>query len=235
MAAKPPTFPRRWRIRLRACAAAAVVWAAAGPIGAREVWKMSPAEFAQSPAGRARLDLATFDPVRLGAAIFHETNRVRRELNLPSFHHLDRLDRAADIQATTNALNHDASHHNAIPRVALPNDRVQHVGLRPRIVAENAALVPLLDLDLSHGYVEKQEDGTRVILDGQTLREAPPHTYASFAAALVRSWMASPPHRANIVNPQLTFLGCSGRPTKVLGGFDMVACIQEFYTPLTRD
>jgi hypothetical protein len=235
MVAAQPHSPLRRPAALRACAVAAVLLAALGPVGAREVWKMSPAEFAQSPAGRARLDLATFDPVRLGAAIFHETNRVRRELNLPSFHHLDRLDRAADIQATNNALNQDASHHNAIPRVALPNDRVQHVGLRPRIVAENAALVPLLDLDLSHGYVEKKEGGTRVILDGQTLQEVPPHTYASFAAALVRSWMASAPHRANIVNPELTFLGCSGRPSKALGGFDMVACIQEFYTPQTRD
>lgn len=229
---RPPA--RRWT-RLPGWVAVVLALAPAGFAAPRDMWRLTPAAFARSAPAQARLELSTFDPVRLSAAIFQETNRVREELKLRPFGHLAPLDRAADIQATANALNQDASHHSAIPSVASPDDRVRHVGLSPRIVAENAALVPLLDIDLAHGYVEKMEGEVRVILDGQTLREAPPHTYASFAAALVRSWMASPAHRANIVNPELTHVGCSGRPTKVLGGFDMVACVQEFYTPQRRE
>lgn len=200
----------------------------------RDGWPVSPDEFARTPDAQTVVEAGSFDAGRLGIAIFHETNRVRQQLGLAPFEHLDALDRAADFQATTNALNQDASHHSAITSVATPFDRVQHVGLRPRIVAENAALVPLLALEPSHGFVERVTKEGSVLLDGATLREVRAHTYASLAASVVQQWVASPHHFTNIANPQLRYLGCSGRTTRVLSGLVMVACIQEFYTPLDR-
>ncbi len=182
----------------------------------------------------AMLDADTFDPRRLGLAIFQETNRVRRELGLRPFRALDALDRAADLQASADALGQNASHQNVISTLATPYDRVRHVGLRPGSVAENAALMPLLDIDVSHGLVERRTDHAVALLDGQTLREVHPHTYASFAAAVLHQWMESPGHRANIVSPEFRYVGCSGRPTKMLNGLIMIATIQEFYVPASR-
>lgn len=196
--------------------------------------KLSPTQFAARPEMKVMLDSDHLDLARLAAAIFHETNRVRRELGLPRFRQLVALDTAADLQANSNALAQSASHYNLAPILATPFDRVLHVGLNPQQVGENAAFFPLLDIDPSHGIQESQKENKRVSLDAETGRELQPHTYASFAAALVKAWMNSPEHRANLVNPKYRYVGCSGRPAKTLHRIEMVACVQVFYTPRTE-
>lgn len=189
---------------------------------------------ANSPAMAEVISLDSFDAARLSDAIFRETNQVRRQLGLRPFTRLNQLDRAADIQASSNALGGAAIHGNLIHEWATPFDRVVNVGLRPNIVSENAAMLPLLDFDVSKGYYERKTPEGTVIVAAQTGRVAHAHTYASFAQAIVRAWMNSPEHRANIVNPRLRVLGCSARPTKTVTGFDMIAGIQVFYTPSDR-
>jgi uncharacterized protein YkwD len=177
------------------------------------------------------LDAADYDLQRLARAIFHATNDVRRELGLKPFKPLPALDQAADLQASANALSASASHLNVIAAWATPADRVHHVGLTPSHVSENAAALPLLNLDPNHGYAERETNGRREIFAPQTGRRVEPHTYATFSRALVQAWMNSPGHRANIVNTDYQFLGCSARPTKSVTGLQMIACIQVFFTP----
>jgi uncharacterized protein YkwD len=59
-----------------------------------------------------------------------------------------------------------------------------------------------------------------------------PHTYASFAARVVDDWMNSPPHRANLVNPELTSLGCAARTClSWRGRQEQIYAVQVFFTP----
>jgi uncharacterized protein YkwD len=190
-----------------------------------------PADFDTVTEMAAPLDLDQLDLARLATAIFNETNEVRRQLGLRRFGRLKRLDEAADLQATTDALNQTPGHTNMVTAWATPFDRVKQVGLTPLIVSENAAILPFVDFDFTHGYTERIIAGRKVIFSGETGLVVPPHTYASFARAIVRAWMNSPHHRANIVNPSFRYLGCSARPSKSITGLDMIAGIQDFYTP----
>jgi uncharacterized protein YkwD len=49
---------------------------------------------------------------------------------------------------------------------------------------------------------------------------------------MVNDWMNSPAHRANIVNPELTSLGCAARTTlSWKGRQEQIYVVQVFFTP----
>jgi len=75
-------------------------------------------------------------------------------------------------------------------------------------------------------------DGQRHFLNPETHAELQRATYRGFAREVVRSWMESPGHRANIVNPSLAYLGCSVQPSVSLIGVDQLFCVQVFFTPV---
>src|SRR6218665_2009791 len=81
-------------------------------VQANDYYTLSPEEFAALPAAQARIDPADFDRPRMNAAIFHETNRVRRQLGLPAFTHLAKLDDAADLKASVGVLESEVKHTN---------------------------------------------------------------------------------------------------------------------------
>jgi uncharacterized protein YkwD len=178
------------------------------------------------------IDPLQFDAARLSLAIFHATNLVRDEFHLPLFRPSIRLNEAADLQAASCALGKTTGHHHILPSLDLPNDRVAHVGLAARAVAENAATLPLWDVDLSHGLAEEMKGDRKVIIDSTNDRELIPYTYAGYARAVVQAWMASPGHRANIVHPSYQYLGCAARPASTITGVDTITAIQVFFIPL---
>lgn len=196
-------------------------------------WQQMPAEkFRELPGVKARIDFADYNLTLMAAAIFHESNRVRRQMGLRAFRHLSKLDAAADSQASMGALLVEVSHHNPLPSLAWVRERVQAVGLKPLIVAENIALTPTLDAGARKGGIGlRSEEDKRAFFDTQTGREFPQLTYAGFAAAVVRQWMDSPGHRANLVNPELHYLGCSARWRKDYSGLDQLYSVQVFFTP----
>ena len=159
-------------------------------------------EFARLPEVQAGIDCAKFDQPLLVAAIFQETNRVRRQLGLVPFTHLPKLDEAADLKATIGVLQGELSHENPLPLTATPTDRVRAVGLSYRQVAENIARLGVLDLPVGNTQLGvRKREGRDEYYQLETKRTVEPRTYAGFAAAVVQAWMNSPPHRANILNP----------------------------------
>lgn len=197
-------------------------------------WSQLPAdEFAGRPELAATIDPAAFDSALLAAAIFQETNRVRRRLGLPAFTHLTKLDEAADLKAVMGVMQSELTHDNPLPATATPADRVRYVGLDFRQVAENIARLGLLNVPPGVTQVGvRQRDGREESYLLDTGRAVPPHTYASFAARVVADWMASPPHRTNIVNPALVSLGCAARRNvSWKGRQEQVYAVQVFFTP----
>ncbi|MBI2517980.1 MAG: CAP domain-containing protein [Opitutae bacterium] len=204
---------------------------AAGWLPARDLMAMRETEFAGQPGLNAQLEAAHLDRGLLAAAIFHETNRVRSQFNLPPLKFLAKLNDAADLQAEIGGAVRPPSHTNPFMLVATPLDRVKYAGLNPRYVAENIALTAMLKVSSGHGVGLLSKDGQASFVDVATLEPLKPHNYTSYAAFVVQAWMDSPGHRANILNPEVSYLGCSVRPTRGDHGLDMVFCVQVFYTP----
>jgi uncharacterized protein YkwD len=201
---------------------------------AKDLMALSAREFAGQPGLTARLNPADLDRALLAAAIFHETNRVRDRFNLRPFKFLAKLNDAADVQASVGGAIRPPSHTNPFLLIATPIDRVKYAGLDPLYVAENIALISLLDVRPGHGVGLVRHDGEAVFIDLASGERLNPHTYAGFAAAVVQAWMDSPGHRANILSPKVRYLGCSVQATRGDHGMDMIFSVQVFYTPHRR-
>ncbi len=206
--------------------------ACAGSARGTDWQRMPESEFAKLPAVNAPIDFARFDPALMAAAIFHETNRIRRQLGLQPFKHLAKLDEAADLQAGMGAMLAEVSHRNPIRALANLGDRMSYVGLDYESAEENIALASALEGDPPAEWVGVRGAGaTREFFDMKTGRLFGLKTYAAFATAVLRQWMDSPDHRANIISEKVRYLGCSARWRKDLNGVDLLYAVQVFFSP----
>lgn len=194
---------------------------------------LPPEEFALRPEVAERVVFEEFNQALMSAAIFHETNRVRRQLGLTPFAHEPKLDRAADLKAAIGVVQTELTHDNPLPLTATPADRVRATGLRYRQVAENIARLGLFDLPPGVTQVGvRQRAGRPEFYRLDTKQAVQLRSYADFATAVVTSWMNSPGHRAHIVNPELTALGCAARPCRSpVVNHEQVYAVQVFLTP----
>jgi uncharacterized protein YkwD len=188
-------------------------------------------DFWRQPALDQPIKHTAFDPQLMARAIFHETNRVREKLGLRRFGSLPKLDEAADLEAAVGRVYQPPSHTNPFPMIGTPMERVKFAGLKPGQVAENIALLPIHDIGLNFGVGVTVREGRRQFVHPETREELKASTYRKFAATVVQGWMESPPHRANLVNPALHYLGCSVQPTTSLLGVEQLFCVQVFFTP----
>ncbi len=186
-------------------------------------------DFGRQPALDERIEVARFDRALMAQAIFHETNQVRIKLGLPVFRRLPKLDEAADLEAAVGKFYQPPSHTNPFPMIGTPVERVRYVGLKIEQVAENIALLSIYETNAGVGLVVRE--GKKHFVHPETHAELPRATYRWFAREVVRNWMESPGHRANIVNPALACLGCSVQPSVSLSGVDQLFCVQVFFTP----
>jgi uncharacterized protein YkwD len=194
---------------------------------------LPPAEFTARPELGTRIDFDRFDPSLMSTAIFHETNRVRQQLGLRPFSHLPKLDAAADLKAAVGVVQDELVHENPLPMTATPAERVRAVGLHFRQVAENISRLGVFDLPSGVTQVGVRQRGGRTdYFHPETRQPVGLRTYGAFAQAVVQSWMNSPGHRANIVNPALVSLGCAVRtcysPTS---RHEQLYAVQVFFTP----
>lgn len=192
-----------------------------------------PEEFARLPEVQARVVFEDFNRALMSAAIFHETNRVRQRLGLPSFLHEPKLDTAADLKAAIGVLQSELTHENPLPNTATPADRVRSVGLRYRQVSENIARLGLFDVPPGISQVGVRQRGGRPEFYRLDTKQAVQlRTYSDFAEAVVASWMNSPGHRAHIVSRELISLGCAARPCRSqVVNHEQVYAVQVFFTP----
>lgn len=186
-------------------------------------------DFERQPALDERIEVARFDRALMAQAIFHETNRVRINLGRPVFRRLPQLDEAADLEAAVGKVYQPPKHTNPFPMIGTPLERVQYVGLHIGLVAENIALLSIYESNAGVGMVVRE--GKKQFVDPETQAELQRATYRGFAHEVVRNWMESPGHRANIVNPALAYLGCSVQPSVSFSGADQLFCVQVFFTP----
>jgi uncharacterized protein YkwD len=136
-----------------------------------------------------------FTRQQFATALLAETNRVRRAHHLAALEPMPELNQAADDQAWYTALNFHVQHTSDMRDQSTPTERVHRHGVQPLSCFENAASLPAQDS-------EKLLSGPEIV------------------SALVAAWLASPGHRANLLNPEVTHFGGAVRivytPSKVL-------------------
>lgn len=170
--------------------------------------KYTPETFAAYPPAAETIDFLKVDYPLLNAAIFYETNRVRALNGLPPLNHCPALEVAAEMHAHDMVIGDFFSHDNPDdPDRRTPALRLAQVGITSGRRTENIADTFGIRYQ-SGGLVVPPRTGQPYFLDYTTRRPIPPHTYLSFAAAVVDEWLHSPGHRENILDGRVKYLGC---------------------------
>jgi uncharacterized protein YkwD len=167
----------------------------------------SPAAFKNYGPANRPLHFKDINYPLLGAAIFFEVNRVRASHGRSFCRHSGVLERVATAYSREMAGRNFFGHINIYDTGRrTPSKRMAALGVTHGIRAENIAVA----------FGIRYKDGSPVIppageerefRDFRTGKVIPLHTYNSFAAAVVEGWMQSGPHRANILDERVRFLG----------------------------
>ena len=137
------------------------------------------ANYTNYPAFSQSIKETDYDTDLLEAAIFYETNRQRAVYGLPLLEYDHNLRVCAHNHSYDMVKQDFFSHTSPVPGKERMGDRLAQVGYENRASAENIAY-----RSISATYVETAK---------QLVEE---------------QWMRSEGHRANILNPQYTHLGC---------------------------
>jgi uncharacterized protein YkwD len=146
----------------------------------------------------------------LNAAIFWFTNIERKKFNLKQFQFHSKLRQTAILHSEQMKSYNFFDHENAFDaRYKTLTDRINSVkdsGFQGLMSwGENIADYPVIKANQSF-TVENRNGVTHFFsTDG---KENFSYSYYDFAKIVVEGWMNSPGHRANILNPDFTYLGC---------------------------
>lgn len=191
--------------------------------------------FARLAAARRVIDPDAVDYDLLDAAVFHETNRRRREKGLSALKHDAKARTAAQTQSRDMAKGGFVGHENPDPRKKTLGDRAKLAGLRPRVLAENVASTFGRRYTSGKAFYSREENGRKIYSATPDGPPIPMHTYLSFAEALLDSWMKSPGHRKNILHREVEYLGCACALPRNPNAMETFYCTQVFFTPLERE
>ena len=125
------------------------------------------------------IDADSIDYNLLNAAIFYRTNEERLAFRKKEFMHSPKLEKAA-FEHSKDMVNYNFfSHSSPVAGKKSMSDRIKAVGVQYSSIGENIC------------YLSKQNP-----------------TYWELADELLITWMDSPGHKSNIINPAFKFMGC---------------------------
>lgn len=159
---------------------------------------------------------ALYDPIDfrqvnaplLQAAIFFATNEERIQAKLPPFRFDPLIESVASGHAQDMVKYGFYSHTSKIRIKRTVQDRFHLEGLNPQFYGENICSTYGLQYESGRKVNPPSRAGEFFYASTSQKQKIPPHTYLSFARAVVKLWMNSPGHRQNILNPSFTRLGC---------------------------
>ncbi|MCS5489412.1 CAP domain-containing protein [Algoriphagus limi] len=176
---------------------------------AEDYEKMDWRGFLRLEAIYQELDPKEIDYPLLHAAIFYITNEQREIHGLPQLAYSLKIELLAADHARDMARYNFFSHQSKIRNKRKLRDRFQIQGLNPNLIAENISSTAGLDYEYGRQVSPPQTPGEFTYANKK--EAIPSHTYISYAKEVVRLWMESPGHRANILNPSFKRLGCGSQ------------------------
>lgn len=180
--------------------------------GLPEGYLLSDDVFFAQPCSQQLLVADNPDTLLLDIALFQATNEARRAAQLPPFQYDRGLYQAARRHATSMIQHNYVSHddiYDLSERTLL--NRVQKQTQRFSRVAENIGQYQTVDTPDQYGVRFNPRNQCYDYLDVQSHRQYSLHSYASYARYAVVQWLHSAHHRANLLNPLFTHVGCAAR------------------------
>ena len=153
-----------------------------------------------------QIDFSKINYPLLHASIFYETNQKRKKAGITPLMFHQSLEAAAFGHAQDMKTYEFFSHTSVVSKKESVGDRALLAGFNWSWVGENIAKsfgidyqagTPVYSPNQNGGYFSYEYQGDPIL----------PHTYLSFAKAIVKQWMDSPGHRANILNVNYGYLG----------------------------
>jgi uncharacterized protein YkwD len=208
-------------------------WLVTAAASGTNFFQLTPKQFSEAKEAKQEIRLEAVNSELLTAAVLHETNRRRAEKGLPALKYHPKAQQPAEIQSQIMKRRGSISHENPEnPRFATLPKRIQSVGVNPGFAAENVATAFGLQYQSGRAFYKREEAGKMVfsyLPNGAAIR---PHTYESFARALVDAWMNSPGHRDNILHKEPLYLGVSCVAGMGESGMPVFYCTQVFLAPM---
>ena len=154
------------------------------------------------------IDLYNPDYGLLNAAVFYVTNEQREKKHKPVFKFSSALRDAAFSHSQQMVERKFYNHRNSKRKeFRYPHNRIKYYGGNFEYTAENIADTRVLAIRTGAEFrTTKADKGFHYV--GNNEEEINPFTYLAFAENVVKGWMNSPPHRANILSKNVTHLGC---------------------------
>lgn len=183
-----------------------------GLTGPTADYLLSDEAFFAQPRPQQTLPLDHPDTLLLDAALFQATNEARRIASLPPLRYDPHLYQAARRHAGSMIAYQFVSHENAYDlseRTLL--HRVEKQTNRFNRVAENIGQYQTVDTPDWYGVRFNARSQRYDYIDVQTQQRCNLHSYASYARYAVVQWLHSAHHRANLLNPLFTHVGCAAR------------------------
>ena len=180
-------------------------------LGSKDYYALNAQGFYREKVVNELINIDDFNSELLSAAVFHSTNKIRRELGLPLFIHNSKLQDAAVIHSVQMKVHDFLAHDNPFNAIYKTlRDRVDSINMEGTFTSlgENLASSPHVNAG-DRKYVVKSflDKNEYYALDG--MKKLPLFNYSGLADSLLNGWMGSEGHRLNIINQQFQFLGCA--------------------------
>lgn len=167
--------------------------------------------FAQ-PVSQQTIVLDNPDTLLLDVALFQATNEARRAAGLSTLQYDQSLFQAARNHAASMIQYDYVSHEDLYQLSELTLlKRIQNQTNRFGRIAENIGQYQTIDTPEWYGVRFNRRSQRYEYLDSESKQPYRPYTYASYARYAVLQWLNSPHHRANLLNPLFTHVGCAVR------------------------
>lgn len=179
-----------------------------------EYYQISAENFSRLPQVNNAINPKNPDYELLDAAIFHQTNLIRKKFGLPNLKIRSGLYSAAKNHSES-MINHDFYDHQNPYNRSLRNldNRVEKFDGRYFELAENIAEIDMIDTP-NEFCPERLSNGEYRYLNCRTKRPYPMMSYWKLAEEALRLWMESRPHRRNILHSEMQYMGCAVRICK---------------------
>ncbi|WP_420149188.1 CAP domain-containing protein [Spirosoma sp.] len=173
---------------------------------------VSDAVFFAQPDAQQIMNLDKPDIFLLDIALFQATNEARRQAGLPILQYDRALHQAAQGHAES-MVQHDYTAHEDLYNLASLTllKRVQKQTNRFSSIGENVGQYQTIDTPDRFGVRFSSRRRQYEYVDLENKQVYKPYTYASYARYAVVQWLNSPHHRANLLNPLYTHVGCAAR------------------------
>lgn len=148
----------------------------------------------------------------LDLAIFYASNEARIKEKLPPFLYSKVLAKVASGHSEAMINQNFYAHINPFSVTeADPAQRILKYSNEFTGLAENIAQYDLLNNPILKYCYTQSASSKFMFFDCVTKKPFKNHTYWSMAQTIIKAWMNSPGHRANLLNKNFNYLGCGSR------------------------